>query len=66
MSRTVDCLVKKGLSILDSNIWWLDVPKDVTYISFEDYCDYLSNRICKILIQYYFFIKKQSNKKKAA
>ena len=36
MSRTTNCLGKKGLSILDSNIWWSDVLKDVTYISFED------------------------------
>ena len=33
-NRTSDCLTKKGISILDSCIWWLNFPKDVTNISF--------------------------------
>ena len=41
----------KGLTILDSNIWWSNFPKDVTYISFEYYYGSLSNCVCKILVQ---------------
>ena len=49
-NRTVDCLAKKGLSILDSKVWWSNFPKNVIYISFEDYYGYLSNCVCKILV----------------
>ena len=47
-NRTVDCIAKKGNGIIDSRIWMSNFPKDVTNISFEDYCGSLSNRLCKL------------------
>ena len=49
-NRTVDCLVKKGIDIIDSRILWSNFPKNVTNISFEDYCGSLFNCFCKITI----------------
>ena len=49
-NRTVDCLPKKGISILDSSVWYSNFPKDITNISFEDYCGSLINRVCKNFI----------------
>ena len=36
--RTTDCLVKKGIGILDSRNWLSNFSKDVTYNSFVEYC----------------------------
>ena len=49
-NRTADCLAKKGLSRLDSSVWWSNFPKDITNISFHDYCGSLSNRACKLSV----------------
>ena len=46
-NRTVDCIVKKDISIIDSRIW---LPKDVINISLKDYCGSLSNRLYKLTI----------------
>lgn len=49
-NRTADCLAKKGLNVLDSNIWWSNFPKDVTSINFNDCRGSSSNRVCKLAI----------------
>ena len=36
--RPTDCLVKKGIGILDSRNWLSNFLKDVTYTSFVEYC----------------------------
>ena len=50
-NRTVDCLAKKGLNSLGFNVLWSNFPKDVTNISFHDYCGFFSNRLCKFFVQ---------------
>ena len=40
---------KKGIGIMDSKIWSSNFGKDVTNISFEDYCGSLSNLIGLII-----------------
>ena len=46
-NRTVDCIAKKDISIIDSRIW---LPKDIINISFKDYCGSLSNHLYKLTI----------------
>ena len=48
-NRTVDCLANKGIGITYSKFWLSNFPKDVTNISFEDYCESLSNRMCRVI-----------------
>ena len=47
-NRTVDCLAKKGIGILDSRNWLSNFPKDVTYNNFIDYYGFLSNSLSKL------------------
>ena len=47
-NRTIDCLAKKGIGIIDSRTWWSNFLKDVTNISFQHNCGLSSNRFCKI------------------
>ena len=47
-NKIADCNPKKGISIINSRIWMSNFPKDVTNISFEDYCSFLSNRLYKL------------------
>ena len=47
VNRTVNCIAKKDISIIDSRIW---LPKDVTNISFKGYYGSLSNRLYKLTI----------------
>ena len=49
-NRTADCITKKDISIIDSRIWMSNFSKDVTNISFQDYCNTLSNRLCKLRV----------------
>ena len=51
-NRTTNCLARKGLIILDSNILWSNFPKDVTYISFEDCYIYIYIYIYICLLEY--------------
>ena len=37
-NRIADCLVKKGIGILDSRNWLSNFSKDVAYNSFVQYC----------------------------
>ena len=37
VNRTIDCLAKKSIFNIDSNIWWSDFPRDAKKFSFEDY-----------------------------
>ena len=46
-NRIVDCLAKKCIYMTDSNIWWLEFPRDVKKFTFEDYCGLSFNQICK-------------------
>ena len=46
-NRTVNCLAKKGIGILDSYYWLSNFHKDVTDISYEDYCGSRFNRLCQ-------------------
>ena len=46
-NRTTNCLTKKGICNIDSNILWSNFPKDVITFGFEEYCDSSFNRICK-------------------
>ena len=46
-NRTVDCLAKKGICNVDSNIWWSNFPRDVLKIGFDDYCGSSFNRLCR-------------------
>ena len=48
--KTVDCLAKIDLSILESSVWGSNFLKDVINVSFKDYCGSLSNCVCKISI----------------
>ena len=57
-NRIADCITKKDISIIDSRIWMSNFPKDVTNISFEDYYGFLSNRLCKLRVVWFSFIKK--------
>ena len=50
-NRIIDCLAKKGLSTLDSSIWWLNFLKDIINISFYNYYDSLSNCVCKFFVR---------------
>ena len=45
-NRTTDCLAKKGICNIYSNIWWSDFPRDVRKFSFEDHCGSSFNRLC--------------------
>ena len=47
-NKTTSSLPKKGLSKLDLSAWWLNFLKDVTNVSFYDYCGFLSNNVCKL------------------
>ena len=38
----MDCLAKKDICNIDSNIWWSNL--DVRKFAFEDYCGSLFNR----------------------
>ena len=49
-NKIANCLAKKGISILDSSVWYSKFPKDVINISFEDYCGSLINRVYKNFI----------------
>ena len=46
-NRTVDCRVKKGISIIDSKTWLSNFLKDIINISFKKYYGWPSNRFCK-------------------
>ena len=39
-NRTANCLAKKRLISLDYSVWWSNLSKDVTNISFHDYCGF--------------------------
>ena len=47
VNRTVNCIAKKDISIIDSRIC---LPYYVTNISFKDYYGSLSNRLYKLTI----------------
>ena len=47
-NKVANCLAKKGIGSIYSNVWWSNFPRDVIKIGFEDYCGYLFNRVCKI------------------
>ena len=49
-NKTADYLTKKGISILDSSVWYSNFSKDVINISFEDCCGSLLNCVCKNFI----------------
>lgn len=44
-NRTANYLAKKGISSLESRIWWSNFPKSVTSISYEDYYGSHLNRL---------------------
>ena len=46
-NRTTDCLAKKSICNIDSNIWWSNFPKDVLNFGFDDYCGSSFNRLCR-------------------
>ena len=61
LNRTIDCLAKKGIGILESSVWRSNFPKDLINVSFKDYCGPFSNCVCKISIMKSSFIKKKKN-----
>ena len=46
-NRTADCLAKKGIYNVDSNIWWSNFLRDVLNFGFDDYRGSSFNRLCR-------------------
>ena len=59
VNRTIDCLAKKGIGILESSVWRSNFPKDLINVSFKDYCGPFSNCVCKISNYEVFFHQKK-------
>ena len=51
VNKTVDCLSKKIIGILDFCCWLPNFPKDVIKISYENYCGSHFNGLYKFYIQ---------------
>ena len=52
---------KKGIGILDSNIWWSNFFKDIVNISYEDYCGSRFN--LNVIVMFYGFPSPKKEKK---
>ena len=46
--KVANCLAKKDIGSINSNVWWSNFPRIVIKIGFEDYCGSSFHRVCKI------------------
>ena len=57
-NKTVNCITKKSISIIDLRILMSNFLKDVANISFKDYHGSFINRLCKLRVVEFSFVKK--------